>query len=287
MRLPWFVLTGWLAGCGGDADPPPAVISAVGTVADTAAVDWSASPLTAPDPDSPSPVPVRHPEGTVHGFLRLVDGAGSELASGALLQVVRDGVVESRMVFHFADSSLHDERVAFRQDDGFRMLRYRLVQRGPAFDIQLDATLDPTGAYRVVSRSGDDEPEQHLGTLDLPDDTYNGMPIIILKNLPPGGSRTVHLVAFTPKPRLVNLHLRDVGGTTVTHGGRTLAARRFELEPDLDGLVGLLADLFGKLPPSSHATIVTDQVPAFVRFEGPLYMGPVWRIELSGPDHPR
>ena len=271
-------------GCGREAPPPRSAISAVD--GDSAAVRVERPP-SPPDPGSPAPVPVRHPEGTVHGFLRLVDGAGSELASGALLQTVRDGVVESRMVFHFADSSLHDERVTFRQDDGFRMLAYRLVQRGPAFEVQLDATLDPTGAYRVVSRSGDDDPEQDLGTLDLPADTYNGMPIIILKNLPPESTRTVHLVAFTPKPRLVKLHLRDVGGTTVSHGGRTVAARRFELEPDLDGIVGLLADLFGKLPPASHATIVTEHVPAFVRFEGPLYTGPIRRIELVGPDQSR
>jgi hypothetical protein len=30
--------------------------------------------------------------------------------------------------------------------------------------------------------------------------------------------------------------------------------------------------------------IVTEDVPAFVKFEGPLYMGPVWRIELAAPE---
>ena len=34
------------------------------------------------------------------------------------------------------------------------------------------------------------------------------------------------------------------------------------------------------------AVAVTDEVPAFVRFEGPLYMGPAWRIDLAAPKWP-
>jgi len=38
------------------------------------------------------------------------------------------------------------------------------------------------------------------------------------------------------------------------------------------------------LPPDNHVWIVTADVPAFVKFEGPLYMsGPAWRIELTSP----
>lgn len=284
MGTPRMVLLCLAVGCGREGLPPRPTVSAAD--GDTATMQVE-RPEPPPDPGSPAPVPVRFAEGVVHGFLRLTDTAGVVLASGQQLQMLRDGVIESRMVFHFADSSLHDERVTFRQDDGFRMLQYRLVQRGPAFELQLDATLDASGAYRVAAQDGDDEPEQHLGTLDLPADTYNGMPITILKNLAPGHDRTVHVVAFTPKPRIVELHLSHADRIDVQVAGRSLAARRFELEPDLGGLVGLLADLFGKLPPASHATIVTEDVPAFVAFEGPLYTGPIWRIELIGPDQSR
>ncbi len=40
----------------------------------------------------------------------------------------------------------------------------------------------------------------------------------------------------------------------------------------------------GRVPEDFHAWIITDEVPAFVRFEGPLYAtGPVWRIEVTSP----
>jgi hypothetical protein len=31
---------------------------------------------------------------------------------------------------------------------------------------------------------------------------------------------------------------------------------------------------------------VTDRVPAFIRFRGPLYSGPVWRLSLATPTWP-
>ena len=49
----------------------------------------------------------------------------------------------------------------------------------------------------------------------------------------------------------------------------------------------LFVTLLGRMPPDGHAWIVTDEAPAFVRFEGPLYTaGPVWRIELTNPRWP-
>jgi hypothetical protein len=49
----------------------------------------------------------------------------------------------------------------------------------------------------------------------------------------------------------------------------------------------VLRTLAGRMPPDSHAWIVTDELPAFVRFEGPLHpAGPAWRIELASPRWP-
>jgi hypothetical protein len=52
-------------------------------------------------------------------------------------------------------------------------------------------------------------------------------------------------------------------------------------------LLRIGAQLKGQTPPDSHLWIVTDEVPAFVRFEGPLYSGPVWRINLTSPRWPK
>jgi hypothetical protein len=41
------------------------------------------------------------------------------------------------------------------------------------------------------------------------------------------------------------------------------------------------------MPADYHVWIATDDVPAFVRFEGPLNpTGPTWRIELTSPRWP-
>ncbi|HET7038241.1 MAG TPA: hypothetical protein VFH97_00010, partial [Gemmatimonadales bacterium] len=121
----------------------------------------------------PAPVAVRYPEGALHGFLVLRSAGGTELAPGDLVVDVRDGAVESRIVFRFPDGSVHDERVTFTQDSVFRLLRYRLEQRGAAFPTDVEIELDgATGRSRVVARQAEGEAEVHEDTLRLPPDTY-------------------------------------------------------------------------------------------------------------------
>jgi hypothetical protein len=233
-------------------------------------------------------VPVRFTEGALHGFLVLRTEAGKVLAHGDLLQIPKGDEIESRMVFRFPDGSLYDERVTFTQDRVFAMQRYHLTLRGPAFPEDQEARLDRgTGKYRVVTtahRGGKEE--VHQGDIDFPPDLYNGMVITIAKNLASGAGLNAHFIAFTPKPRLVGLELALAEDARVTLGApRTLA--HYVIKPKLGPIVGLIARLAGKLPPDNHAWILTDDVPAFVRFEGPLYIGgPTWRIELATPQWP-
>src|ERR1700730_9965504 len=80
-----------------------------------------------------APVPVRFAEGVTHGFLQLCTVDGALIASGDLLQVVRGGRVEKRMVFHFKDGSVFEEAAVFTQQQVYTMQSYRLVRRGPVF----------------------------------------------------------------------------------------------------------------------------------------------------------
>src|SRR5678815_258666 len=236
------------------------------------------------DPDS-HPVPVRYAEGMVHGFLHLSTASGKPLASGDLIQVPRERHIESRMIFHFADSSYFEETVTFTQHDVFRMQSYHLVQRGSAFSADLDASLDANGHYRVTARPHDGgDTEHHEDTLNLPSDVANGLPIVLLKNLKPGETHTVHLVAFTPKPRLIELEMTPVGESHVLNGDEREHVVEYALKPKLGFSTGIFSSILGKTPPDSYVWIVTDEVPAFMRFEGPLYMGPAWRIDLAAPE---
>jgi hypothetical protein len=83
-----------------------------------------------PRPLAAAPVPVRFVEGTVHGFLVLRTVKGVLIASGDLLQVVRGGEVESRVVFRFNDGSVFDETAVFTQQRVFALQSYRQVQGG-------------------------------------------------------------------------------------------------------------------------------------------------------------
>lgn len=233
-------------------------------------------------------VAVRYVEGTLHGFLRLRAASGKPIAEGELLQVPRRRGLDSRMVFRFHDSSFFEERVVFTQRGVFRMESYSLVQRGPSFAEDIQVSLARSGKYDVKARSREGgETKSWSGTLDLPPDTYNGMIITIAKNLAPGDTQRVHLVAFTPKPRLVSLEIAPSGTRPVRIGGHSENAVHYTLKPKLGAVIGFLAKVLGKMPPDSHAWIVTEGAPGFVRFEGPLYSGPVWRLELAAPTWPQ
>jgi hypothetical protein len=232
-------------------------------------------------------VAVRYVEGTVHGFLRLRNTSGKPIAEGELLQVPRQRGLDSRMVFRFNDRSYFEERVVFSQRGVFRMERYSLIQRGPSFKEDLRVNLDRSGKYEVRATSrADGEAKSWSGTLDLPPDTYNGMIVTIAKNLAPGDTQRVHVVAFTPKPRLVSLEIAPSGTRRVKVGGRSATAVHFALKPKLGAVIGFLAKVLGKMPPDSHAWIIAEGAPGFLRFEGPLYSGPVWRLDLAAPTWP-
>jgi len=246
--------------------------------------------LLLPSRAGADPVAVRHPEGLVYGVLVLSSTAGEALAHGELIQTTRGQQVESRLIFRFTDGSLHDERVVFTQQKVFSLVRYHLIQRGPAFPSQVEVTFDPgSGQYRARLREKPDQKEEVVeGRLDMPPDLYNGMASVLLKNLRAGETATGHIVAFTPKPRLVKMEVRAEGEDGFLVGPITRKAIRYLVKLELGGMLGVVATIIGKDPPDLRYWIVAEPpAPAFVKFEGPFYLnGPVWRIELTGPRWP-
>jgi hypothetical protein len=237
-------------------------------------VPWS--PLEA------APIEVRLVEGTAHGLLLVRSVSGDILGHGDFLQAAHSDRVEVRLVLRFKDGSLHDETTAFSQQRVFTLLNYRLVQRGPSFPETLEAALDrKTGSYKVYSRRGGKE-EASSGSIELPRDVYNGMVPMLLKNLVSAASETVHVVAFTPKPRLIQLEMVAAGNQRLVAGDTTRQATRYALKPKLGATLRIFATFLGRAPADEECVILTEDVPAFVRCDGPLYLkGPVWRIETT------
>ena len=252
-----------------------------------AGVLWGGAAGPAAEAD---PVAVRYTEGVTHGFLTLRSPAGELLAEGDLLQVARPEAVDSRLVFRFKDGSLYDETVVFSQSKVFTLLSYRLQQRGPSFPDEMDVSVvreRDRGRYTVKSRRAGAEAETATGEIELPSDVYNGMFIMILRNLPKGAGETVHVLAFTPKPTLIQVELTPQATETALVGERRVPVMHYVLTPKLGMLRGALAALFGKTPPEYHGWIATADLPAFVALDGPLYTGgPIWRFETTSPRGP-
>lgn len=233
-------------------------------------------------------IPVRFVEGSVHGFLELRNSAGAIIAHGDLLQRPVGTGITAILRLRFLDGSFFEESSDFTQHDVFGLQRYHLVQRGPAFEHDLDATLSRTGRYHVLARAHKDgEQKVYDGTLELEPDVANGLVIVLAKNLDPRRSRRVQLVAFTPKPRIIELEFVPAGARQVHLGKHPEVVQQFALKPRLGSLVGFFAKVVGKHPPESRAWIVMDEVPTFLRFEGPMYLGPTWRLDLATPTWPR
>ena len=230
------------------------------------------------------PVAVRFPEGTAHGFVVLRGERGDVLAHGELLQAPHADGMQSRLVFRFADGSLYDETLTFSQKLVFRLLTYKLIQRGPSFPEASEVSFDrATGRYRA--RIGTDEPVE--GTLDLPEDVHNGITGLLLRTLPAGASAAGHTVAFTPKPRLLRTTLKPTGEDRYFVGDAARTATRYLVTMEIGGLTGAIATVLGKDPPDLNFWISTGPAPAFLKFEGAMFLeGPRWRIELSAPRWP-
>jgi hypothetical protein len=240
-----------------------------------------------------APVAVRSPEAEAHGYLLLRSPAGQTIGNGELTQVVKEAnVVESHLVLHFKDGSLHDEKVAFSQQRVFKMIRYRLIQSGPSFPEQIDVSIDRRSAeYKVRSQAAKGAKEEVVtGHLDLPNDAYNGMFVVLLKNLPQDTNETVNILAFTPAPQAIKLQLLFIDEQTVHIGDLSTKARHYVLKPQIGKVQEFVGKFSGKLPADFHLEcwMLADKAPSFVQLEGPLHlMGTVVRIELVSPRLPK
>jgi hypothetical protein len=200
------------------------------------------------------PIPVRHVEGTVHGFLALRSKEGRALAVGDIFQVVRGDKVTSRLLFRFKDGSVDDETAVFSQRGNLQLITDHHVQKGPSFPQPMDMSIDvQSGQVTVRSKGKDGKDEVKSEHLDLPPDLINGLILSIAKNIRPETPETkVSMVVATPKPRLVKVAISPHGEEPFSLVGSHRSAMRFVLKIELGGVSGVVAPLIGKAPPESQ-----------------------------------
>ena len=231
------------------------------------------------------PIRVRHPQGSAHGFVVLKTMEGRRLATGDMTQIVHGDLVTSRLIFHFRDGSVDDDRTVFSQRGVFRLISDHHIQRGPSFPKPIDVLINAVTG-QITSRSKDGKVRQDH--LDLPPDVSNGLPPNLLMNIPPSIPETkLSFVAPTEKPRLIQVSIKPAGEVPFTIGDTKRKAIDFVLHPELGGVVGMIAPMIGKQPADYHIWILGGASPAFIREEGQLYEGgPIWRIEQISPTFP-
>src|SRR5258708_7705851 len=220
------------------------------------------------------PIPVKHKEGVSHGFVVLRSKEGNTLATGDMIQTVEGQRVTAEVALHFRDGSIHDEVAEFSQDEKFRLLTDHLRQSGPAFPEPIDAFIsaaDGTVKVRTEKEGKNTEEERRL---DIPDDSANGLTLVLLKNISPSEPETtVSMVTPSSKPRVVKLKIHTEGEQRFSASGSSHRAVHYVVHVDIGGMAGVVASAIGKQPPDTHVWLSAGKAPTFVRFEGPLYEG--------------
>jgi hypothetical protein len=235
------------------------------------------------------PMPVRHVQGTFHGFLEMRSEDGRIVASGDSVQTVRGSQITARTLFTFKDGSVDDETTVFTQRHGFQLITDRHIQKGPFFPHPMDVFVDArSGEVTVHSTGKDGKEEVKTDKLTLPPDLANGLVPLALQNLLPNSDGTdLSMVVATPKPRLVKLHIFSRGVDPCSVAGSPIKANHYEIKIELGGVAGVVAPLIGKAPPNIQLWIVGGKTPSFAREQGPIYSeGPVMTIQLASPVWP-
>jgi hypothetical protein len=95
------------------------------------------------------PVPVRHVQGYIHGFIVLKDMDDRILASGDVTQNPIGNRVTTIMSLRFKDGSLYQETSVFSQQKVFQLLSYKQIQKGPSFKTPQTLWFDASGKVSI------------------------------------------------------------------------------------------------------------------------------------------
>jgi hypothetical protein len=235
------------------------------------------------------PLPVRHMRGFIHGFVVLKDSDDKIVASGEVTQIPVGSRITGIMTLHFEDGSLYQESTVFSQRKVFRLLRYKLVQKGPSFNRKETFSLDTVSGNVSIQYTDKDGKEKNISDhLALPPDLANGIVPIMIGDVDPKAETTLSMLVSTPKPRVVKLKISASDDESYTIGGGILPkATHYVMKIDIGGITGVAAKVVGKQPPPVDLWVTKD-APTFLRSDGPLYEdGPIWRIELASPVWPK
>jgi hypothetical protein len=230
-------------------------------------------------------VPLRWPEGTLRGFPVVRDASGRQIADGTLTQWIEDGNLHVSATYDFKDGRVVEEQTVLSQHPELAQLRWSWEERKGS-EVQRSYSIDFTTGHAVVHKRGEDVREDHLDDAKNLGHAFAGVGFMyavknLAADLEKGSEVELTAVAFTPKPRTVKVSIRRDQEGPLTMGGRTLAAERFVVHPEIP--LAFIAKLFVKAP-DQYLWFYKPSPPAFLRADIPLAepSDPIIHIELIG-----
>jgi hypothetical protein len=230
-------------------------------------------------------ISVKHIQLPRHEFMVARSETGKIIARVEFTEDVQGDEVTMRLTYHFLDGSIDDETTTYRQQGTFQLVRNHHIQNGPFFTKPVDFTVEAATGL-ATSRTADKNGNIHFESehMDLPDDLANGFVGTLLLNVPHNTAPfRVGILAPVFGGRLIRILISPEGEQPFHKTGQTLKATVFRIHPELGGILGVIATLFGLQPKDVMVWVLEGEQPAVVRVVGQLGgSGPVLSSELEG-----
>ena len=231
------------------------------------------------------PISVTHIQLPRHASMVARSETGKIIARVEFTETVQGDEVTMRRTYRFVYGSIDDETTTYSQRGTFRLVRNHHIQNGPFFATPVDLTVEAATGI-TTSRTTDKDGKIHVESahIDLPDDLANGIVGTLLVNVPPN-TAPFRMGILTPVlgGRLIRILISPEGEQPFHRTGQTLEATVFRIHPELGGILGMLATLFGLQPKDVMVWVLEGEKPAVMRVVGQMSgFGPVVSSELEG-----
>lgn len=213
-------------------------------------------------------VELRYPQADLHGFPSMSDEKGSVIADGELTQR-QDG---DRLLVHarwrFKDGLVAEEDDVLLMRPELSQESFRWVERRGTDEVRR-AEVDFRTGKASFSRIEDGKVKKWDEKLDLPrGKAFTGYSVALAASqlrdalANKDARRSLTFVAFTPKPRTIELEIARSPGARIRAAGRELAADRFTLHPKIPFPLSIVAHA-----PDAYLWFTRASPPGLLRAE--------------------
>lgn len=209
-------------------------------------------------------------EGDLLGFPALFDEAGERIGSGEFNQQKTGSTFEVTSIYRFKDGRVATEVAKFSTKPELIQKSWKFEEkRGEALLRKYEIDFD-TGLARGEKHNGTKVKRYNEKVKIEPGKSFAGLGFVfaakqLFTRLRDGEVIELTAIAFTPKPRAVNVELKSVGQDTLNAGSTVVKAERITVHPKIPSI----AKLFVK-PKDAVLWFARRSPPQFLRSESTL-----------------